>query len=118
MFLVVPEFCDLLKSKFGSGEALQKEFDFYAKAPVLVIDDLGEGRRDNGSLSSWAQEKLFTLINYRYENMLTTIVTSTLDPFRLGEVIGLPARSRLGEMCQFMHIKDTDHRMQGFHVIE
>lgn len=118
VFLVVPEFCDLLKSKFGSGEALQKEFDFYAKAPVLVIDDLGEGRRDNGSLSSWAQEKLFTLINYRYENMLTTIVTSTLDPFRLGEVIGLPARSRLGEMCQFMHIKDTDHRMQGFHVIE
>lgn len=119
VFLVVPEFCDLLKSKFGSGEELQKEFNFFAKAPVLVIDDLGEGRKEaNGSLSGWAKEKIFTLINYRYENQLTTIVTSILDPFALGEVIGLPARSRLGEMCQFLHIKDTDHRMLGFHVIE
>lgn len=119
VFLVVPEFCDLLKSKFGSGEELQKEFNFFAKAPVLVIDDLGEGHKEsNGSLSRWTKEKIFTLINYRYENQLTTIVTSILDPFSLGNVIGLPARSRLGEMCQFLHIKDTDHRMMGFHVIE
>lgn len=117
-FLVVPEFVDSLKSQFGNAQKQQESFDYYAKSPVLVIDDLGEGRTEGGRLSSWVREKLFTLINYRYEAMLPVIVTSAYNPKDLRLLLGEAAVSRLTGMCHFLHICDGDHRRNGFHIIE
>lgn len=119
MYMVVPKFLDELKASFHDGDRMSKRFELYSKAPVLLIDDLGAGRKESGgSLSSWAKEKLFTLINERYENELTTLVTSVYNPRDISSVIGDATVSRLVEMCYFLHIKDGDHRFSKFKVIE
>jgi DNA replication protein DnaC len=42
--------------------------------PILVLDDFGEH-----SATSWAQEKLYQLINYRYNARLATVMTTCLN---------------------------------------
>ena len=41
------------------------------EAPLLIIDDLGAH-----SASNWAQEKLFQLLNHRYNAQLPTVITT------------------------------------------
>ena len=48
--------------------------------PLLILDDLGAHNS-----TPWAQEKLFQIINHRYNNRLPTVVTTNqrleeLDP--------------------------------------
>ena len=41
------------------------------EAEVLILDDLGAE-----SATSWAMEKLFQLLNYRYNACLATVITT------------------------------------------
>jgi len=45
-------------------------FERIKKSPVLVLDDFGEQ-----AATPWAQEKLYQLINYRYNARLPTVIT-------------------------------------------
>lgn len=117
-FLVCADFLEELKNNFKDSDRLKQTFELYAKAPLLVIDDLGEGRKEkDGTLSEWANEQLFRLINYRYEFDLTTIITSTLNPSRLLQVVTPSVASRLPEMCDFLHNRATDYRVANINVI-
>jgi len=49
-------------------------------APVLILDDLG-----TQSSTAWAQEKLFQILNHRYNAQLATVVTTNLSIDRLDE---------------------------------
>ena len=49
-------------------------FEAIRSAPVLVLDDLGAH-----SSTPWAQEKLFQLINHRYNARLPTVITLNSD---------------------------------------
>ena len=42
--------------------------------PMLVLDEFGEQ-----STTPWAQEKLYQVINYRYNARLATVITTTLS---------------------------------------
>lgn len=78
LFIVVPDLLDHLRSAFGpeSRVSYDELFEKVKKAPVLVLDDFGEQ-----SATPWAQEKLYQLINYRYNARLATVITTcnTLD---------------------------------------
>ena len=52
------------------------------RAWLLVLDDLGAQ-----STTAWAQEKLFQLLNYRYNAKLPTIVTMSLSLEELEEAM-------------------------------
>ena len=45
-------------------------FEGARKAPLLILDDFGEQ-----SSTPWAQEKLYQIINYRYNARLPTVIT-------------------------------------------
>jgi DNA replication protein DnaC len=47
-------------------------FERVKTSPVLVLDDFGEQ-----STTPWAQEKLYQVINYRYNAQLPTVVTTS-----------------------------------------
>lgn len=88
------------------------------EAPVLVLDDLTACRRDvNGGLPEWARECLQQLINYRYKYNLTTIVTGTCEPMDLRNFIRQDNASRLLEMCQIVHDRASDYRMNSLRII-
>lgn len=73
LFIVVPDFLDHLRSTFSpeSKVTYDQLFESVRGAPLLVLDDLG-----TQSSSSWAKEKLYQVINYRYNAQLPTVVTT------------------------------------------
>lgn len=75
LFVVVPDLLDHLRATFDprSSASYDKRFDEIRNAPLLVLDDLG-----TQSTTPWAQEKLFQILNYRYNAKLSTIITMSL----------------------------------------
>ncbi|MEJ2012027.1 MAG: ATP-binding protein [Anaerolineales bacterium] len=78
MFVVVPDMLDHLRATFSpsSDTSYDRRFDEIRTAPLLVLDDLG-----SQATKPWVQEKLYQLINYRYNAGLPTVITTadTLD---------------------------------------
>ena len=76
MFVVVPDFLDHLRSAFSPDSKISYDqfFESVKTAPLLVLDDFGEQ-----STNPWVKEKLFQLINYRYNSRLPTVITTRLS---------------------------------------
>ena len=77
MFVVVPDLLDHLRAAFSpqSTTPYDRRFDEIKRAPLLVLDDLG-----TESATPWAREKLFQLLNFRYNALLPTVITTSADP--------------------------------------
>ena len=88
LFVVVPDLLDYLRATFGpnSPVSYDQRFDEVRNAPLLILDDLG-----TQSATPWAEEKLFQILNYRYNARLPTVITSNHSM----EEIDLRIRSRL-----------------------
>jgi DNA replication protein DnaC len=73
LFAVVPELLDHLRAAFAptSNEVYDQLFSRMREAEVLVLDDLGAQQS-----SPWANEKLFQLLNYRYNSRFPTVITA------------------------------------------
>lgn len=108
LFVVVPDLLDHLRATFGpnSPVSYDQRFEEVRNAPLLILDDLG-----TQSSTSWAQEKLFQLLNYRYNARLSTVVTSN---HRLEE-IDLRIRSRMvdPDVSTIVTILAPDFRLSG-----
>jgi DNA replication protein DnaC len=78
MFVPVSDLLDHLRATFSPTSPItyDRRFDQVRDAPLLVLDDLG-----TQSSTAWAQEKLFQLLNHRYNAALPTVITtsSTLE---------------------------------------
>ena len=76
LFIVVADLLDYLRSTFNpeSRVSYDELFERIKKAPVLILDDFGEQ-----AATPWAQEKLYQLINYRYNARLATVITTCLS---------------------------------------
>jgi DNA replication protein DnaC len=78
MFVPVPDLLDHLRATFSPTTPISydRRFDQIRDAPLLVLDDLG-----TQSSTAWAQEKLYQLLNHRYNAALPTVMTtsSTLE---------------------------------------
>ena len=74
MFVVVPEFLDHLRSSFSpeARTTYDQLFERVKTSPLLVLDDFGEQ-----SATPWAQEKLYQVLNYRYNAQLPTVITTS-----------------------------------------
>ncbi len=72
-FVVVPDFLDHLRATFSpdSDLAYDELFERARNAPLLVLDDLGAH-----SSTPWAQEKLFQILNHRFNAQLPTVITT------------------------------------------
>src|SRR5579859_4367356 len=73
LFATVPDLLDHLRAAFAptATEVYDKLFGRMREAEVLVLDDLGAQQS-----TPWANEKLFQLFNYRYNNRFPTIITA------------------------------------------
>ncbi|MFH1775531.1 MAG: ATP-binding protein [Chloroflexota bacterium] len=72
LFVVVPDFLDHLRSTFSpeSKVSYDQLFEAVKNTPLLILDDFGEQ-----STTPWAQEKLYQVINHRYNARLATVIT-------------------------------------------
>jgi DNA replication protein DnaC len=104
LFLTVPDLLDALRFAYGSEDTtFEARFDQIRNARLLVLDDFG-----TQNATGWAQEKLFQIINYRYINKLSTVITTNLT---LDE-IEARIRSRLSdpELVTAVRMSAPDYR--------
>ncbi|GCF09874.1 ATP-binding protein [Dictyobacter arantiisoli] len=73
LFEAVPDLLDHLRAAFAptATEVYDQLFSKMREAELLVLDDLGSQQS-----SPWANEKLFQLLNYRYNLNMPTVVTA------------------------------------------
>jgi len=72
-FVVVADLLDHLRATFSPDSEVTYDelFDRVRNAPLLVLDDLG-----TYSSTPWAEEKLFQILNHRFNGRLPTVVTT------------------------------------------
>ena len=82
LFVVVPDLLDHLRAAYSPSSEVGYDLliEQVRNAPVLILDDLG-----TQNTTAWAQEKLFQILNHRYNSRLPTIVTTNLSVDRLDE---------------------------------
>ncbi|MDO8568352.1 MAG: ATP-binding protein, partial [Dehalococcoidales bacterium] len=95
LFVVVPDFLDHLRSTFSpeSKVSYDQLFEAVKTAPLLILDDFGEQ-----STTPWAKEKLYQVINYRYNARLPTVFTTRYTLEELQARIEDSVSSRLVDM--------------------
>jgi DNA replication protein DnaC len=73
IFEIVPDMMDHLRATFGprSTTTLDRRFEQLKRTPMLILDDLG-----TQNMTPWSREKLYQLINYRYNAQLPTVITT------------------------------------------
>ena len=104
LFLTVPDLLDMLRFSYDAVDTtFEQRFDEIRRANLLILDDFG-----TQNATSWAQEKLFQIVNYRYINKLPLLVTTNLS---LDE-IEPRVRSRLAdpELVTTVRIAVPDYR--------
>jgi DNA replication protein DnaC len=108
LFVVVPDLLDHLRATYGpsSPVSYDERFDEVRNSPLLILDDLG-----TQSSTPWAQEKLFQILNYRYNARLPTVITSN----QRMEDIDLRIRSRMVDLdlTKLLTILAPDFRQSG-----
>lgn len=82
LFVVVPDLLDHLRATYSPASEVSYDqlFETIRSVELLILDDLG-----TESATPWAREKLYQLINHRYNHRLATVFTSNvreeqLDP--------------------------------------
>ncbi|MDD2370575.1 MAG: ATP-binding protein [Firmicutes bacterium] len=105
-FFVVPDLLEQGKADMFNDNGSRDVFAKAKKAKVLILDDLGAH-----NYTPWIINQLYSLINYRLNNMLTTIITTNLKlediDIRLDERIA----SRILELCDIYNLDvDVDIR--------
>lgn len=87
--------------------------DLYSNVDLLIIDDLGKEKP-----SEWVLEKLYHIINQRYENLKPIIITTNYDDKTLISRLSTQNNnstaeaivSRLNEMCTGVYMNFEDYR--------
>lgn len=92
----------------AGGDRPYLEFlDRLAAIDLLHIDDVGAERT-----SDWVLEQLYAIVNARYEEQRSIVVTTNLGPTALAEQITPRTVSRLMEICgDPLPLHGPDHRM-------
>jgi DNA replication protein DnaC len=90
LFIVVPDLLDHLRNTFSPSNDVSYDelFEGVRTAELLVLDDLGTQQT-----TAWAQEKLFQILNHRYNHRLSTVITTN----RSLDDIGGPLASRMAD---------------------
>jgi DNA replication protein DnaC len=108
LFVVVPDLLDYLRATYAptSQISFDKRFEEVRDALLLILDDLG-----TQSSTPWAQEKLYQILNYRYNARLPTVITTNREL----EEIDLRLRSRLvdPDLAEIVTILAPDFRRSG-----
>ena len=118
VFGTLIQLLDYIKDTYKDSAVSDKEYlNLYSSVDLLIIDDLGKEKP-----TEWVLEKLFLIVNNRYNNYLPIVITTNYNRNQLRERLCVNKNysmvdsiiSRLYEMCGGIEIKDEDHRMSKF----
>lgn len=76
LFISVADLLDRFRATYAPDSQVSYDelFERVRNSPLLILDDLGEH-----SATPWAREKLYQIINHRYNARLPTVITTCLS---------------------------------------
>lgn len=92
---------------YKSDETELELIEALRKAELLVLDDL-----DKGKWSDKVEERLYVIVNGRYEEELPTVITTNLARGDLERLVGRAVFDRLVGSCEFVPIVATSFRKE------
>lgn len=100
IFVVVPDILNQIRASYNKDNQLSEEKIMYglSEADLLILDDIGAERHKDKE--DFATEKLYSIINNRYNHLKATIFTTNCDLKELKEKLGDRTFSRIFEMCE------------------
>ena len=103
----VPRLLSDIRATFGAdNEGSYVDFiERLARVDLLHLDDLGAERSN-----PWVLEQLYAIVNARYEDERSILITTNLDLEELTEQITERTVSRLKEMCEVLPLHGADAR--------
>ena len=122
IFGTLIQLLDFIRDSYSDSEVSDKDYlNLYSSVDLLVIDDLGKEKP-----TEWVLEKLFLIVNNRYNNYLPIVITTNYNRNQLRERLCINKNysmvdsiiSRLYEMCGGIEIKDDDYRMSDSPIRE
>jgi len=90
----LPRLLNLVREAIGSEEGKLDLLDRLGTVDLLHVDDVGAEHT-----SEWVLEQLYSIVNTRYEDQRSIVVTTNFKPNELEAQIGKRIVSRLHEMC-------------------
>ena len=103
----VPRLLNLVREAMVSEQGKLEFLDRLGTVDLLHLDDLGAQTQ-----SEWVLEQLYSIINTRYEDQRSIVVTSNEFPDELASEIGERTVSRLSEMCDVLPLQGPDRRLE------
>ena len=90
---------DRIKESFNKTVTTESEImELYSNVDMLIIDDFG-----SETISKWALERLYRIINNRYENELPIVITTKYTREELMEKIAIENRKLAEEFIQILY---------------
>ncbi len=82
LFMVVSDLLDHLRTIVGpeTADDYHQTFEDLKNVPLLVLDDLGAQ-----SSTPWADEKLYQILNHRFNSRLPTVITTSIPLAQLDD---------------------------------
>lgn len=105
----LPRLLSVIRESIDSEGGLLGFLDLLATVDLLHLDDLGAEYR-----TDWTIEQLYSIINMRYQDQRSVIVTSNPDPSQLADQLGDRTVSRLEGMCDVLPFHGSDARRDRF----
>lgn len=109
LLIEVTALLDYLRQTFrpSSDVSFDRRFHEIRTTPLLILDDL----KESGASSAWAEDKLYSVLNYRYNAHLPTVITSTMRGERFAlSYPNLWNKLLDPEKCQVMAINMPPYR--------
>lgn len=116
LFTNFTEISKEIRNTFGNNNVSEKNIiSGVANVDFLFIDDLGVERVAKDDKDLWLQEKIYEVINSRYNNKAPVIFTSNFSLRELIESRGLDSRTvdRIMEMTEVMKIEGYSYRARA-----
>jgi DNA replication protein DnaC len=107
LFLVVPDLLDELRAAYKSEVNELDLLDTARTVPILILDDLGAH-----NYTEWTRNRLYSIINYRMNELLPTIVTTNLSLDEMEDYLGSRTTSRLVQMSRIFRLNSEDIRLR------
>lgn len=109
LFLVVPDLLDELRASYKSEVNEMDLLDTARTIPILILDDLGAH-----NYTDWTRNRLYSIINYRMNELLPTVITSNLSLDEMEDYIGVRTTSRIIQSSRIFRLtveEDIRHQM-------
>lgn len=113
LFTNFSEISKEIRDSYNRGrESERKIISRLSEVDFLFIDDLGVERVMKGEQDLWLQEKIYDVVNARYNNKAPIIFTSNYSLRELIETRGIDDRTvdRIMEMTEVMRIEGNSYR--------